>query len=1842
MPYIGSVQGTTKDPRIPDASATSGHVLTSDGSSWQTQAVPTELPQSGMTADQVLKYDGSAWTYGEGGGGGGSMKATASGTLSNGDKVILQNDGTVKKVGADAGTWDVSDTLVDDNNTQAMSLRSWAFITYDPNNVNKFVIAYVDSSSESPDHKITIEVGSISGTTISFGSPQELSSATLNSGASISQRIGAHFHPSIANLIIFAWGDQNGVQVVAGEVGASSITLGTQRTMSPSSTDSNSMYSVDLSWDKEGSVARRFVCIYARFQPGNPPLDENGEEVGVFSGMVSSDAGADITSDGSSAGLGTNVVVWATSDPAPPGEAGMTAQNPCVRCDPLQEGRFVIMWTENPGMPGGTMVNVCSLNSTTTITKEANRTLSSDGGTNVNWVEFLGATSEMIFVYKNNSYQSCLRHASFNLPDDFTFGTEKIFDTSTSYSLGRPLMSPLSNTKFHAVYSYDNKVHVRGFGISGTAPSPVVIANSAGASVELDTGWIMNDLYAASDLQSTEPRIMVVGNAGGAPSNYSTFTTAKIGTETPGSSNLTEENFIGISDGAYADAAEATIQLAGAVDDAQSGLTVGATYYVQPDGTLSTTAHAETKVLAGQAVSATKLLIADSLAEQKARVQANTYAITVNTYAASVNTAAHTYTDTKTLAVNNYAASVNTAAHSYADTKHAEALAADTPAVIGGQIEATANGAITDGQCCIIESDGKVTAVANSGTALDTVTSDDNAADLGVRSQDSWSFVDYCGTDNTKFAIVYENATGQKLVAKIGTIGAGDAITYGTAVDVTAAISNNTQPVIKFHPKKSNLIGVFWGDENGVFFKCGTVSGTDITWNETGQSAAMAAEAGCNGGQGATFFDWDPLHTTTNRAVLSYQWTISEGDKTSKIIACTCADDGTSITFGSEVDIHTASNQAPSTQFTLTMSPTTEGKGLVSYKLNDSGGGKNPAMKIFTVSGTTVTLGSEIHLGYNGNDYFRESDGSVYSAWNPAVTDQFVFSGRKSSDPRVAIGNVSGTSVTWGAYLEFGSGQSEPAFIPFFGNDGSNRFYVAGTVWKSLGDRYLNVVGMNINQSTYAITMEGSMVECQVHDWINNSVAYPWYATASPNGAKCLLQSLGLSSGNVMTSTVDIGAEGSANLTETNFIGVAANTVADGATVTIQTSGGVSDAQSGLTVGTKYYVREDGSLAITPGTPSVLLGTAIAATKISIADPFALPPAAGGGGGGGLLSATADGALADGDRVILKSDGKVTKIAATSSGTDSVTDNGQDESTGIRQDSWPMRIAADPFDDTKFAILYTNSGGYLSAKIGTVTAGTNAISFGTEATFELATGGEGAENHCEAEIVWNTKAANLFGVVSGNTTGPCINFGTVSGTTITAVGSGAVLKSQDWSSDGKITLAWDKNYSGAGNRFICAYTLNDQMSMAVSNTYLRCGTVTDAAGSYAVGTEVDGWDNGGGSDYPQYGHMPMIEDPGTEGKGVFTWIDGNDGSKPKCATYSLSGTTVSVGTTATIDASNGSSTSYLDWMPGTQNFIFGWRKAYYPNLIIGTVSGTTVSMGTAFEVHSSQDETYIPKFGLNPTTKVYGFGSKNQQLYGRAFSISGTTISSLQSDPGTALYGLNQMGMHYKATVQKDGVSAVFYGVNGSFASDYNVFGTATIGESGASNLTASNFLGIVSGATADGATANVQTSSSVDDAQSGLTPGSDYYVQSDGTLATTPDSTLGAILAGKAVAATKLLIADPRPPEPVKPGEFEIVADGALTIGKPVIVTSEGKAKAISSNLTTDNFIGFATATYADGATAKILTFGNVEANQSGLTPGEMYYVQNDGTLGTGSDPGATVIAGTAIAATKLVISRG
>ena len=83
------------------------------------------------------------------------------------------------------------------------------------------------------------------------------------------------------------------------------------------------------------------------------------------------------------------------------------------------------------------------------------------------------------------------------------------------------------------------------------------------------------------------------------------------------------ESYLGIADGAYADGATATIQLAGAIDDAQSGLTAGKTYYLQGDGSLSTT-KSTPLVEAGFALSPTTLLVKGAYSSVTAKADAPT------------------------------------------------------------------------------------------------------------------------------------------------------------------------------------------------------------------------------------------------------------------------------------------------------------------------------------------------------------------------------------------------------------------------------------------------------------------------------------------------------------------------------------------------------------------------------------------------------------------------------------------------------------------------------------------------------------------------------------------------------------------------------------------------------------------------------------------------------------------------------------------------------------------------------------------------------------------------------------------------------------------------------------------------------------------------------------------------------------------------------------------------------------------------------------------------------------------------------------------------------------------
>ena len=89
------------------------------------------------------------------------------------------------------------------------------------------------------------------------------------------------------------------------------------------------------------------------------------------------------------------------------------------------------------------------------------------------------------------------------------------------------------------------------------------------------------------------------------------------------------------------------------------------------------------------------------------------------------------------------------------------------------------------------------------------------------------------------------------------------------------------------------------------------------------------------------------------------------------------------------------------------------------------------------------------------------------------------------------------------------------------------------------------------------------------------------------------------------------------------------------------------------------------------------------------------------------------------------------------------------------------------------------------------------------------------------------------------------------------------------------------------------------------------------------------------------------------------------------------------------------------------------------------------------------------------------------------------------------------------------------------------------------------------------------------------------------------------------------------------------------------MIVILQGEAKVFrnkTTNLTTENFIGFSDAAYSNGQTAKIQIEGSVDDAQTGLTTAKVHYVQTDGSLSTTAGT-PSVSAGIAITDTKIIV---
>ncbi len=634
------------------APSTAGKLLTSDGTNWTSATAPTELPAAG-TAGKVLTSDGTDWiaeTQGP------FFQAEASGTLADGDKVILRSDGKVEKAAnaalllappsSDSQATSIGVRVPSPNHpvhAQATSSPAQgnsppcdtpsqkAWISYDPNDENKFIVAYDNINSPGRTDAISVIIGTISGTTISFGTAVTVDGQYWASDHSPPV---CHYHPSTPNLFAvgYAGSGSGDIRLYFGTVSGTSITMASYWESSLSGTwYGRRGGSCAFSWCNV-STTNHFVFMFnggtvAYSGPNTGKFARNHPK--LVAGTVSNTGtGASVTG-----GYGTDIHPYLEINDDKWWYGIWQVRS--LRFDPNNANKFLVTSFKNESSTSSTpTLFICTTNGSTSITIGAEHDLkSSPGFTGIGehhceWNP--GIANQIVF-----SGQQAFSGTSNDIDPVFCVGT--VSGTSVSWGALYRVVPTASHsgetsqpweiffgngnatgrfygaTSLHPVGGLAGNIDVQAFQITGTT-----IAAVGGTAAIAPHQWFDSFNNASHigvpfpwhvEVSPSGNKFMVSALTGTGSGNHTKFTSGTI--YQAGTRNLTSSNFIGISDGAYGAGATATIQVAGATDDAQSGLTIGAVYYLQEDGTLSTTPDKNERVLAGTAISATKLLIAE-------------------------------------------------------------------------------------------------------------------------------------------------------------------------------------------------------------------------------------------------------------------------------------------------------------------------------------------------------------------------------------------------------------------------------------------------------------------------------------------------------------------------------------------------------------------------------------------------------------------------------------------------------------------------------------------------------------------------------------------------------------------------------------------------------------------------------------------------------------------------------------------------------------------------------------------------------------------------------------------------------------------------------------------------------------------------------------------------------------------------------------------------------------------------------------------------------------------------------------------------------------------------------
>ncbi len=465
------------------------------------------------------------------GGGGKQVDFVASGTLGSGVTVALNSNGTVSV----AGETSIPQTVGAESVYGIASSNGIAFDSV----TNKIVVAYRDNNNSGYGTAI---VGTVSGTSISFGTPVVFASTGIEYTSVV--------FDSANNKIVIAYkGGVSRGKAIVGTISGGVISFGTEAQFESGTTN-------HISATFESST-NKVVIVYADGGDSN----FGKAVVGTVSGTSISFGG--ITAYNNASTISTSVAYDINAD------------------------KIVVTYINNNDSYGYCRVGAISGTDITFPSSSVSFTYNPQGTATT----YDSNATKVVIAYGANSNY---------------YGTAIVGTVSgTSISFGSPTTFQnlqIGSSLFASFDSNSNKV-VIAYGV-GTASGSLVVGTVSASSISFGSPVVFNNTGTTDNItscfDSTSNKIVIAYR----DSSNSNSGTSVVFQNASTTTNYT--SFIGITDQAIADGASGKVVVQGGVSEKVTGLTANTDYYVQSNGSISTTASS---VPAGKALSSTSILL---------------------------------------------------------------------------------------------------------------------------------------------------------------------------------------------------------------------------------------------------------------------------------------------------------------------------------------------------------------------------------------------------------------------------------------------------------------------------------------------------------------------------------------------------------------------------------------------------------------------------------------------------------------------------------------------------------------------------------------------------------------------------------------------------------------------------------------------------------------------------------------------------------------------------------------------------------------------------------------------------------------------------------------------------------------------------------------------------------------------------------------------------------------------------------------------------------------------------------------------------------------------------------